>query len=128
MWTCQLNGYRILGAKFVYAVDCIEERLKIAQEFGVTIIHFLKCDIVKKIKELTDGRGADIVLGKKQLNFQRFLLIDLQKEKYLFIYLFLKVVGDPIALELAYNVLRPAGILSSVSVHNSTTFPFSPAE
>ena len=51
-----------LGAKLVYAVDCIEERLKIAQEFSATTMDFLKCDVVKKIKELTDGRGADIVL------------------------------------------------------------------
>ncbi|CAG8691079.1 20754_t:CDS:2 [Rhizophagus irregularis] len=76
-----------LGAKSVYAIDCVEERLKIAQEFGANIINFVECDPLNKIKELTDGR----------------------------------------ALELAFNILRTSGVISSVGVHNSTTFPFSPA-
>ncbi|CAB4379188.1 unnamed protein product [Rhizophagus irregularis] len=89
-----------LGAKSVYAIDCVEERLKIAQEFGANIINFVECDPLNKIKELTDGRGADVVL---------------------------EVVGNPSALELAFNILRTSGVISSVGVHNSTTFPFSPA-
>ncbi|RIA82110.1 chaperonin 10-like protein [Glomus cerebriforme] len=90
-----------LGAKSVFAVDCVEERLKIAQEFGATTIDFSKCDPMSKIKELTGGRGTDVVL---------------------------EVVGNSAALELAFNVLRPGGVISSVGVHNSKSFPFSPAD
>ncbi|CAI2172532.1 1661_t:CDS:2 [Funneliformis geosporum] len=88
-----------LGVKFVFAIDCIEERLKLAEEFGAAALNFVDCDPVEKIKEVTSGRGADVVL---------------------------EVVGNPAALQLAFKILRNGGVLSSVGVHNSPTFPFSP--
>jgi threonine dehydrogenase-like Zn-dependent dehydrogenase len=62
-----------LGAKSIFAVDCVEERLKIAQEFGATIVNFVECDPVNKIKELTDGRGADVVLEVKISIFVKYI-------------------------------------------------------
>ncbi len=55
-----------LGVKCVFAIDCVEERLKTAQEFGATAMNFLNCNPVNEIKEITCGRGADVVLEVKE--------------------------------------------------------------
>jgi threonine dehydrogenase-like Zn-dependent dehydrogenase len=39
-----------------------------------------------------------------------------------------QVVGAASALRLAFDALRPAGVLSSVGVHTCPTFPWSPVE
>ncbi|CAG8437705.1 15524_t:CDS:2 [Acaulospora morrowiae] len=88
-----------LGAKKVYAIDSINERLMLARDFGAIPLHLDLDDPVQTVKEATGGRGADVVM---------------------------EVVGNSSALELAYKLLRPAGMLSSVGVHNSKSFPFSP--
>jgi threonine dehydrogenase-like Zn-dependent dehydrogenase len=80
-----------LGAKLVYAVDCVEERLKIAKEFGATTIDFVKCDPVNKIKELTDGRGADVVLEVRNnfnKNFGDFYFILIKIYLHISMYIF----------------------------------------
>ena len=58
-------------------------------------------DAVVQVKELTGGRGADAVL---------------------------ELVGSPAALRLAFDALRPGGVLSSVGCHTAQTFPFTPVE
>jgi len=40
----------------------------------------------------------------------------------------LQVVGHSSALELAYTVMRPGGVLSSVGVHTAPTWPFTPGD
>lgn len=40
----------------------------------------------------------------------------------------LEVVGLSAALRLAFTLLRPMGVLSSVGVHTSGQFPFTPVE
>ncbi|MGH7729950.1 MAG: alcohol dehydrogenase, partial [Candidatus Eiseniibacteriota bacterium] len=49
----------------------------------------------------SDGRGADAVL---------------------------EAVGSPEATRLAFELVRPGGILSAVGVHHEAAFPFSPAQ
>jgi len=94
-------GAKEHGAKQVFVVDSVSERLQVAADrFGATPLN-LNEDVVATIKAATDGRGADIVL---------------------------EVVGHPSALELAYSVMRPGGVLSSVGVHTAPTFPFSPGD
>ncbi|KAG9297484.1 hypothetical protein G9A89_020886 [Geosiphon pyriformis] len=88
-----------LGAKKVFAIDRVLERLKLAQELGAKCLNFEKDDILEIIRKETDERGADVVL---------------------------EVVGNNPALQFAFDLLRPAGVISSVGVHNSPTFPFSP--
>jgi threonine dehydrogenase-like Zn-dependent dehydrogenase len=51
----------------------------------------------KRVKELTNGRGADVVI---------------------------EVVGLSPALKLGYDLLRPWGIISSVGVHNAEVRTF----
>jgi threonine dehydrogenase-like Zn-dependent dehydrogenase len=56
---------------------------------------------VEVVRSATGGRGADVAL---------------------------ELVGSSSALRLAYDLIRPFGILSSIGVNTEPTLPFSPAE
>lgn len=90
-----------LGAEKLFAIDSIESRLMMAKDFGANPLNLLKQNIKDEIHNATDGRGADAVM---------------------------EVVGNPDALRLAIEILRPGGIISSVGVHTANNFSFSPAE
>ncbi|CAG8461770.1 13902_t:CDS:2 [Cetraspora pellucida] len=90
-----------LGVKNIFSIDSIQERLELAKDFGATPIHLIEDDPIERIKEITNGRGADIVL---------------------------EVVGNSSALDLSFKLLRRAGVLSSVGLNNSNMFPFSPKD
>jgi len=53
-----------LGAKTVIAVDIDQKRLELSKEFGADFIinPNVEKDIIKKIKEITEDRGADYVI------------------------------------------------------------------
>ncbi|CAG8825812.1 31174_t:CDS:2, partial [Racocetra persica] len=88
-----------LGVKNIFSVDSIQERLELAKDFGATPIHLIEDNPIERIKEITNGRGADIVL---------------------------EAVGNSSALDLSFKLLRPAGVLSSIGLNTSNLFPFSP--
>ncbi len=90
-----------LGAKRIYAVDSIENRLALAQRFGATPINFMEEDPVAIIKDATNGRGADAVL---------------------------EAVGSPEAERESIDIVRPGGIISVVGVPTEKHFTFSPVE
>lgn len=94
-------GARELGAKEIYAIDMIDERLAIAKEYGAHIINLRHDDPLAVVRAATAGRGADVVL---------------------------EVVGSENAMKLAYSLLRPGGNLSVVGVHNEEHIAFSPNE
>ena len=51
------------GASQIIVVDILENRLKVAEKIGATdIIDARDFDVLKKIEELTNGRGADVVI------------------------------------------------------------------
>ncbi|KAI1167844.1 GroES-like protein [Nemania serpens] len=80
--------------KYLFAIDSVDSRLEIARSLGAEPLNF-KTDpegITKRIKEVTEGRGADVVI---------------------------EVVGLKPALKTAYEVIRPFGFISSIGVHNS---------
>jgi len=84
------------GKSKIFAVDSIPERLAAAEKLGAIPIS-LSDDPVAKIKEASSGRGADVVM---------------------------EVVGHTDALELAFELIRPFGKISSVGVHNEQiSFP-----
>src|SRR5687767_14657045 len=72
----------------------LKKTKKITQEFGADTIDFLKCDITNKIKELTDGRGADVVLEVRNNSNQIFrdFIIDLKINIYIYIFRLLVVL------------------------------------
>jgi len=79
--------------KHLFAVDSVDSRLALARELGAEPLNFMKDkeNMENRIKEVTDGRGADIVI---------------------------EVVGLSPALKTAFDLIRPWGIISSIGVHN----------
>jgi len=92
---------KMLGAERVYAIDAVPERLKKAAEFGAIPINFKTQNPIEIITEATKGRGVDAVL---------------------------EVVGSKEASRMAMNLVRPGGTISTVGVHTSNHFAFSPVE
>jgi threonine dehydrogenase-like Zn-dependent dehydrogenase len=78
------------GKAQIFAVDSIPERLIAAEKLGAIPIA-LSDDPVAKIKAASSSHGADVVM---------------------------EVVGHADALELAFELIRPFGKISSVGVHN----------
>ncbi|HEX8059372.1 MAG TPA: alcohol dehydrogenase family protein [Cyclobacteriaceae bacterium] len=94
-------GARHYGSDKLFAVDTIPERLAMAEKFGAITIDASKEDAVEKIKEATDGRGADAVM---------------------------EAVGSSGAGKLAYDLIRPGGIISVVGVCNDPHLSFTPVQ
>ncbi len=90
-----------LGAQQVYALDGIPDRLKLAEQFGATAINIYQHNTKGIIADATEGRGADAVM---------------------------EAVGSSSASRVAYELVRPGGVISSVGVHTSTSFAFNPIE
>ncbi|KAM0415791.1 hypothetical protein ACHAPT_013252 [Fusarium lateritium] len=78
------------GKAKIFAVDSVPERLREAERLGAVPIN-LSDDPAQKVKDASSGRGADVVM---------------------------EVVGHADALELAFDLIRPFGKISSVGVHN----------
>ena len=92
---------KIQGADEIWAVDSVPERMAIAQRYGAVVVDLSKTDAKQFILEQTNGIGADAVM---------------------------EVVGNPSAQQLAFDVVRPGGIISSVGVHTANNFTFSPVD
>jgi len=88
---CNITDYK---PKHILAVDSVPSRLELAKSLGAEPWNFQtdREGLDKRVKELTDGRGADIVI---------------------------EVVGLAPALRMGYELLRPWGVISSVGVHNA---------
>jgi threonine dehydrogenase-like Zn-dependent dehydrogenase len=91
---CAVANATEYAPKHLFAVDRVESRLDLAKGLGAEPLNSLTDleGLKKRIKEVTDGRGADVVI---------------------------EVVGLSPALELGFEILRPWGIISSVGVHNA---------
>lgn len=89
------------GAEKLFAIDSVEERLTMAKAFGAIPINFKKENPLEVIKEHNEGRGADAVM---------------------------EVVGNSAAGKLAYELIRPGGIISTVGVCNDNHLSFSPTQ
>jgi threonine dehydrogenase-like Zn-dependent dehydrogenase len=83
----------------VIAVDGVPERRAKAAAFGATAVDVP--DAAAAVTAATDGRGADVTL---------------------------ELVGSSGALRLAFQLLRPGGVLSSIGVHTDAQWPFSPVD
>lgn len=49
------------GASDVIAIDVVDEKLKVARDRGMIPIDARKSDVVERVRDLTDGIGADVV-------------------------------------------------------------------
>ena len=91
---CGLLNALLYKPKAIIAIDGVEARLKQAKDLGAHYTFNFQTEaeeLSKKVKELTNGRGADTAM---------------------------ELVGHSDALELAFKNLRPWGNISSIGVHN----------
>lgn len=90
---CALVSALTYSPKHLIAVDSVQDRLDLAGRLGAEPWNFQtqKDELFARVKELTEGRGADVVI---------------------------EVVGHSSALEMGFELLRPWGTISSVGVHN----------
>ncbi|MCJ1365122.1 hypothetical protein MMC16_004242 [Acarospora aff. strigata] len=90
---CALINAESYKPKHLLAVDSVQPRLDLAKSLGGEPWNFQtdREGLDKRVKELTDGRGADVVI---------------------------EVVGLSPALKMGFELIRPWGIISSVGVHN----------
>ena len=76
-----IAGAHIAGATTIIAVDIDDDKLENAKKFGAThVINSKSVDAVEKIRELTDGFGADVVVeavGRPETYEQAFNARDL---------------------------------------------------
>ncbi|WP_291767277.1 MDR/zinc-dependent alcohol dehydrogenase-like family protein [Caldivirga sp. UBA161] len=87
-----IQALRGMGFSELAAFDIIDDRLKLAKEFGATaIINPSVDDVDKAIKELTDGNGFNVVF---------------------------EVSGNPSGVDLATRIIGKRGRLSIVSYHS----------
>ncbi|KAF2101903.1 GroES-like protein [Rhizodiscina lignyota] len=91
---CAVLNAAEYAPKHLLAVDGTESRLKLAEGLGAEGFnhHTQIGDLDKKVREYTNGRGADVVI---------------------------EVVGLSSALRTSFDILRPWGIISSVGLHNA---------
>lgn len=94
-------GARELGAEKIYAIDTLPERLAIAGQFGAIPVNASATDPIAMLKSVTEGRGADAVM---------------------------EAVGNNATGKLAYDLVRPGGIISMVGVCTDQYMPFSPTD
>ena len=90
---CALINAENYKPKHLLAVDSVPSRLELAKSLGAEPWNFQtdREGLDKRVKEMTDGRGADVII---------------------------EVVGLSPALKMGFELLRPWGIISSVGVHN----------
>lgn len=94
-------GAREYGVEKLFAIDTVTERLEMAKQFGATVIDARTEQPSELIEVVTEGRGADAVM---------------------------EAVGSSGAAQLAYDLLRPGGIISNVGVCNDAHLAFSPTQ
>jgi alcohol dehydrogenase len=89
---CATAGAKLMGASRIITVDGIPERLEMSRTLGADdVINFRETDPVEAIRELTDGRGADVAI---------------------------EALGTQQTFESALRSLRPGGTLSSLGVYS----------
>jgi threonine dehydrogenase-like Zn-dependent dehydrogenase len=90
---CSLVNIVDYKPKHILAVDSVPSRLELAKSLGAEPWNFQtdREGLDKRVKELTNGRGADVVI---------------------------EIVGLGPALKMGFELLRPWGVISSAGVHN----------
>lgn len=94
-------GARILGAEKIYAIDKEPKRLAMAKVLGASPVDVTSQNPKEIILDANQDRGADGVM---------------------------EAVGSSATLKLAYDLIRPGGIISAVGVCTDNHLPFSPSQ
>ena len=90
-----------MGAKKIWAVDSVHYRLEIARSLGAETIDLKNASPIEEVMIATGDKGVDAVM---------------------------EAVGSHEATKLAYELVRPGGIISTVGVHTDKNFAFTPIQ
>jgi threonine dehydrogenase-like Zn-dependent dehydrogenase len=85
------------GAGTVIAIDLVAERVALAETLGALGVNSRESNPVRRVLELTDGDGADVVI---------------------------EAVGGPKTILLAFELVRPGGRISAVGVSTADTLEY----
>jgi alcohol dehydrogenase len=89
---CATLGAKLRGAALIIGVDSVPARLEMARRFGAkVVINYKEQDPIAAIKQLTEGRGADVTI---------------------------EALGQQLTFENALRATRPGGTLSSLGVYS----------
>jgi threonine dehydrogenase-like Zn-dependent dehydrogenase len=81
----------------VIAIDLVAERVALAETLGALGVNSRESNPVRRVLELTDGDGADVVI---------------------------EAVGGPKTILLAFELVRPGGRISAVGVSTADTLEY----
>jgi len=107
----------LLGANQVIAIDCLPERLSMAEAAGATTINFETESVLERLKELTDGKGPEKCIDCAGMEAhvmasQPDTLLDRAKQMVM-----LENDRPHVLREMIY-VCRPGGIISVAGVYS----------
>ncbi|MGX4772652.1 zinc-dependent alcohol dehydrogenase [Bradyrhizobium guangdongense] len=107
----------LLGANQVIAIDCLPERLSMAEAGGATTINFETESVVERLNELTDGKGPEKCIDCAGMEAhvmasQPDTLLDRAKQMVM-----LESDRPHVLREMIY-VCRPGGIISVPGVYS----------
>jgi threonine dehydrogenase-like Zn-dependent dehydrogenase len=92
-----MQSAQLFGPARVFAVDRVDYRLKLAEEFGAEPVNLERGDPAEQLRGLTGGRGPDVVL---------------------------ECVGHETPFTQAIQAVRAGGVVSSVGVYVETAMAF----
>jgi threonine dehydrogenase-like Zn-dependent dehydrogenase len=107
----------LLGANQVIAIDCLPERLSMAEAGGATTINFETESVVERLNELTDGRGPEKCIDCAGMEAhvmasQPDTVLDRAKQMVM-----LESDRPHVLREMIY-VCRPGGVISVAGVYS----------
>ncbi|WFU82508.1 glutathione-dependent formaldehyde dehydrogenase [Bradyrhizobium sp. CIAT3101] len=123
IWGCgpvgqmAIRSAMLLGANQVIAIDCLPERLSMAEAAGATTINFETESVLERLKELTDGKGPEKCIDCVGMEAHVMAslpdtLLDRAKQMVM-----LESDRPHVLREMIY-VCRPGGILSVPGVYS----------
>jgi threonine dehydrogenase-like Zn-dependent dehydrogenase len=106
----------LLGAEQIIAIDCLPERLSMAEAAGATTINFLEESVVERLSELTNGEGPDKCIDAVGMECHVTLkqpdtIMDRAKQ------MIMAESDRPHVLREMIYVCRPAGMISVIGVY-----------
>ncbi|MGC2084532.1 MAG: zinc-dependent alcohol dehydrogenase [Bradyrhizobium sp.] len=123
IWGCgpvgqmAIRSALLLGARQVIAIDCVPERLTMAEAGGAITINFEDESVVERLQQLTDGKGPEKCIDAVGLEShvglgQPDTLLDRAKQ------MVMAESDRPHVLREAIYVCRPGGIISIPGVYS----------
>ena len=110
-----IKSAAVMGAARIIAIETVPERIALARKAGATdIIDYANDDVMARIKEISNGEGADAVIDcvgmEASAGHGMFNLLSAVQEK-------LTSTQRPYALEQMIQAVRPSGIVSVPGVY-----------